>query len=103
MLIPFLLTILIVGFVTAGLNIRFDRFFTILLLLFIFKFSIFQAVDIFLWVIMLGALMILLNNQEKIFKLPKKMKMKLFVLIPVFTFMASYFGSLLFRDRKSVV
>jgi len=52
MIIEFILTILIVGFVTAGLNIRFDRFFTILLLLFIFGMSITSAINIFLWVIM---------------------------------------------------
>ncbi|RKX74569.1 MAG: hypothetical protein DRP60_10075, partial [Spirochaetes bacterium] len=71
MITPFLLTILIVGFVTAGLTIRFDRFFTILLLLFLFKYSIFDSVNIFLWIIMLGALMILLENKEKLASLPK--------------------------------
>jgi len=96
MIIQFLLTILIVGFVTAGLNIRFDRFFTILLLLFIFGLSIANAINIFLWVIMLGALMIILNNKEKISSLPKQMKIKLFVMIPVFTFIASFIGSWLF-------
>jgi len=85
MILAFFLTILIVGFVTAGLNIKFDRFFTILLLLFIFGLSISNAINIFLWVIMFGALMVLLNNKRNISNLSKKMKVKLFVLIPLFT------------------
>ncbi len=44
MMLEFLLIILIVGSVTAGLNIRFDRFFAILLLLFISGMSIFDAI-----------------------------------------------------------
>jgi len=103
MILTFLLTILIVGFVTAGLNIKFDRFFTILLLLFIFKFSIFQAINIFLWVIMLGALMIILDNKNKISSLSKSMKMKLFVMIPIFTLIATFFGTLLFSISSSTV
>ena len=96
MLFEFLLTILIVGFVTAGLNIRFDRFFTILLLLFIFNKSIFDSVNIFLWVIMPGALIIMLDNKKKISALPKSVKIKMFLLIPLFTLIASFIGSLLF-------
>ncbi len=102
MITPFLLTILIVGFVTAGLTIRFDRFFTILLLLFLFKYSIFDSVNIFLWIIMLEALMILLENKEKLASLPKKMKIQLFVIIPVLTLGASFAGSLLFRLNEKV-
>lgn len=101
MIIEFLLTIVIVGFVTAGLNIKFDRFFTILLLLFIFKLTVFEAINIFLWVIMLGALMILLNNKDKIFSLPKNMKIKLFVMIPIFTLVASFLGSWVFSLMSS--
>ncbi len=96
MLTQFFLLVLIVGFVTAGLTIRFDRFFTILLLLFIFGLNIKTSINIFLWVIMAGALMILLQNRAKIAQLPSKMKSKLFVLIPIFTFIASFLGSLLF-------
>ncbi len=90
-----------VGFVTPGLTIRFDRFFTILLLLFAFGFDIKSSIDIFLWVIMVGALMVILNNREKLLKLPKQMKVKLFVLIPIFTFIASFFGSLLFAKATN--
>jgi uncharacterized membrane protein YfcA len=100
MITPFVLTILIVGSVTAGLKIRFDRFFTILLLMFLFRFTLFDSVNIFLWVIMLGALMILLENREKLASLPKKMKIQLFVIIPVLTLGASFAGSLLFRMNE---
>jgi uncharacterized membrane protein YfcA len=96
MLLAFGLTIVIVGFVTAGLSIKFDRFFAILLLLFFFKYTIFEAVNVYLWIIMAGALTILLSNREKLRVLPKKMKIKLFVGIPLFTLVASFFGSLLF-------
>lgn len=89
----FLLTILVVGFVTAGINIRFDRFFTILMLLFVFKYTIFNAINTFLWIIMLGALTILLNNKDKIKSSPKQMKVKLFVMIPLFTLIASLLGT----------
>jgi len=103
MILAFFLTILIVGFVTAGLNIRFDRFFTILLLLFLFGLSITNTINIFLWVIMPGALMIILNNKENISKLPKQMKIKLFVMIPIFTLIASFIGSLLFVNSSSSI
>jgi len=96
MIIEFLLTILVVGIVTAGLNIKFDRFFTILLLLFIFGLTIFDAVNIFLWVILLGALIILIQNRKIISGLPKSMKIKLFVLVPILTLVASFAGSYLF-------
>ena len=103
MITQFILTVLIVGFVTAGLNVRFDRFFTILLLLFIFGLSITNVINIFLWVIMLGALMIILNNKKDISKLPKQVKIKLFVMIPIFTLIASFIGSLLFVNTSSAI
>jgi len=102
MITQFLLTILIVGFVTAGLTIKFDRFFTILLLLFIFKFTIFKAINIFLWVILFGALMIILDNTKTISKLSKSMKLKLFIMIPLFTLVATFFGSWVFSISSSV-
>lgn len=103
MILAFLLTILIVGVVTAGLSIKFDRFFAILLLMFLFKYSIFDAVNIFLWIILFGALMILLDNREKIAGFPKQMKVKLFVMIPIFTLAASFLGTLLFRTSGKTV
>lgn len=101
MILNFLLIALIVGFVTAGLKIRFDRFFTILLLLFISGRSIPDAVNIFLWVIMLGALMVILDNRSKIVQIPKPMKTKLFVMVPIFTFMASLIGSWVFTRASA--
>lgn len=103
MITQFILLILIVGVVTAGLTIRFDRFFAILLLIFLFKYSIFDSVNVFLWIIMLGALMVILSNKDKIAGLPKSMKMKLFLMIPLFTLIASYFGTLLFVHSNKVV
>ncbi len=97
MILAFSLTILIVGVVTAGITIKFDRFFAILLLMFLFKYTIFDAINIFLWIIMLGALMILLDNKEKIAELPGKMKLKLFVLNPLITLAATFLGTLLFK------
>jgi len=103
MVLHFLIIILVVGFVTAGLKIRFDRFFTILMLMFVMKKSIFESVNIFLWVIMLGALMIIIGNRNKIAQLPKEMKKKMFVVIPAFTFLASLLGSLLFVNSSNKV
>lgn len=102
MILEFLIAILVVGFVTAGINIKFDRFFTILMLLFLFKFTIFKAINIFLWVIMFGALMIILNNKEKIASLSKSMKIKLFVVIPLFALIATFFGSWLFSISSGI-
>ena len=103
MIIEYLLTILIVGFVTAGLGIRFDRFFTILLLLFIFKFSIFESVNIFLWVIMFGALYLLFANKDKLLNLPNDMKKKLFIVVPIFTSIATFLGTLLYINSGAEV
>ncbi len=95
-LTPFILTSLIVGFVTAGLNIRFDRFFTILLLLFLFKFPVKYAINVFLWIIFLGSLTVILNNKDNIIKIPTKFKFNLFVIVPLLTLFSSLAGSLLF-------
>ncbi|RKX87409.1 MAG: hypothetical protein DRP58_02855 [Spirochaetes bacterium] len=100
MILAFVLTILIVGVVTAGLTIKFDRFFAILMLMFLFKYSVFDAVNVFLWIIMLGALMILLDNKEKIAGLPKQMKIKMFVMIPAFTIITSFLGTMLFTSSS---
>jgi len=96
MIVNFFIVILVVGLVTAGLKIRFDRFFTILMLMFVAGYSIKDAVNIFLWVIMLGALMVILDNKEKISQLPPAMKKKMFIIIPIFTLIASFIGSWLF-------
>jgi len=97
----FLIIILVVGFVTAGLKIRFDRFFTILMLMFVMKYSIQDSVNIFLWVIMLGALLILIGNRAKIAQMPAPMKKKMFILIPLFTLIPSFGGSWLFMHAST--
>ncbi len=93
----FVAIILVVGLVTSGIKIKFDRFFTILMLIFVAGEGIGEAINIFLWVIMLGALMVILDNKDKIAQLPKEIKIKLFTVIPVFTFIASYIGSWVFH------
>ncbi len=103
MLLNFFIVILVVGFVTGGIKIRFDRFFTILMLMFVMHYSIRDAVDIFLWVLMFGALMILLDNRDKIAQMPKPMKTKMFVMIPIFTLIASFIGSWLFVNVSDSV
>jgi len=103
LLLGYLLLILIVGFVTAGIRIRFDRFFTLLLLLFLMKFNIFESVNIFLWVIMLGAFMIILQNLRKILNMSLEMKVKIFMVIPFLTFLATFLGTLLFIYSPAAV
>jgi len=101
MILNFVIITVVVGIVTSGLKIRFDRFFTILMLMFVAGKTITDAVNIFLWVIMLGALMVILDNKDKIAQLPKPMKMKLFGIIPLFTLLASFIGSWLFINSTS--
>ncbi len=98
MLVDILLISLIVGFVTAGLKIRFDRFFTILLFLFIFGFGIRYSIETFLWVILLGALVILIQNKDKIIQLPTEKKKKMFLVLPTFTLIASFLGTWLYEN-----
>jgi len=95
-MINFIIAILVVGVVTGGLKIKFDRFFTIFFLFFIFGCSIFKSVDIFLWIIVLGAAMIILNQHETLSKLPKEKKIKLFIFVPFLTLVSSFIGSLIF-------
>jgi len=44
---------------------------------------------------MFGALMILLDNKGKIAGLPKQMKLKLFIFIPIATLVATFLGAAL--------
>jgi len=95
MLLYFLVAI-IVGFVTSGLNIKFDRFFLLILLISILHMSVFDSVNIFLWVILFGTLYILISNFEAIKSMPKKQKILRLSVIPVLTLIASFVGSYLF-------
>jgi len=104
MLTQFIILILIVGIVTAAIGVRFDRFFTLILLIFIFGKSIFEGVDILLWIILFGTLMILIENKNAIFRLEKKMKVKMFLVVPILTALATLLGSYLFSiSTKKVI
>ncbi len=96
MITQFVALILIVGIVTAGIGVRFDRFFTILLLIFFFSKGILEGVDILLWIVLFGTAMILLENKEAIFKMEKKMKIKMFMVVPLITAVSTLLGSYLF-------
>ena len=86
----------IVGFVTAGLRIRFDRFFLIILLLLLMGKTIFASVNIFLWVLIFGAAYVLLQNFSKISAMPKKDLGKMLIMIPTLTAIATFIGSYLY-------
>lgn len=94
-MLSFLIVIFVVGFVTGGLKIRFDRFFAIIMLMTVAGKGIRSAIDLFLWVIMLGSLYIILENQEKIKKMPKAALIKFFTFIPLMTFFSSLLGTYL--------
>ena len=92
----FLLITVIVGVVTAFLNIKFDRFFVMLLLLFVAGFAIKSAVDVTLWVIFLGAITILLGNKDKLKSMPKEKKKKFMTITPLIALIGALLGSYLF-------
>ncbi|MHB8091802.1 MAG: hypothetical protein ACYDH8_09445 [Syntrophales bacterium] len=93
----------IVGFVTSGLRIRFDRFFLILLLLLLIGKSIFDSVNIFLWVLIFGAAYVLLQNFSKISAMPEKDLMKMLIMIPTLTAIATFAGSYLYSISSAGV
>ncbi len=97
-MISFFIAAIIVGFVTAGLKIQFDRFFAIILLVFLMGVSISHAINIFLWVVFLGAGSVLLKNREKIKGIPAQNKKKFLTVIPLLAFTGAYFGSFLFAS-----
>lgn len=86
----------IVGIITAGLSIRFDRFFTILLLIFIVGIGIKDAVNIFLVVIFLGALTMLIKNRNNLKKIPAENRIKFLTLVPLLAGLFSFLGTWLF-------
>jgi uncharacterized membrane protein YfcA len=92
----FILIALVVGFVTAGLKIQFDRFFAVLLLISILKVNAFQAVNIFLWIIMLSALYLIGKNWQKLNKMPIENKKKFLTLVPILSLIGVLIGSWLF-------
>jgi len=94
--IIFLIIAVVVGFVTAGLNIRFDRFFAIILLISLAKFQVSEAINIFLWIVFFGAGFILLKNRDKLKGMPVENKKKFLTLVPVLAFLGVWVGTVLF-------
>ncbi len=92
----------IVGIITAGLSIRFDRFFVMLLLLFLAGVEIKNAVNIFLIIIFLGAAMILVENKENLRKIPAENITKFLTIIPMLTWLFSFLGTWAFMSVSSV-
>ncbi len=93
----------IVGVITAGLSIRFDRFFVMLLLLFLAGVAIKDAVNIFLVVILLGALTFLLERKEALRTIPREDRVKFLTLVPVLVAVFSFLGSWLFIGASDAV
>jgi uncharacterized membrane protein YfcA len=102
-IIIFTIIALIVGVVTAGLKIQFDRFFAIILLASLMKLSITEAVNVFLWIIFLSAGYVIWKNREKIKKMPSANKKKFITLVPVLSFAGVYVGSALFSLVSNLV
>jgi uncharacterized membrane protein YfcA len=101
--ISFSIIALIVGFVTAGLKIQFDRFFAIILLVSLMGLSVAGAVNIFLWIVFLSSGYMLWKNGEKIKGMPAENKKKFITLVPVLAFIGVYVGSMLFSHVSSLV
>lgn len=103
MITNFLILTITVGIITAFIGAKYDRFFILLLIIFLFGNNIGQGVEILLWTIFFGSGMILTENKEKITGLPKKMKIKLFGLIPLLALLPSLLGAYLFSISSSRV
>lgn len=102
-LLSFFITALIVGFVTAGLKIQFDRFFAIILLISLMGFSVIGAINIFLWIVFLSAGYVLLKNREKIKGMPKQNKKKFLTLVPLLAFIGVFVGTIIFNSVSDYV
>jgi uncharacterized membrane protein YfcA len=101
--ISFFIIALIVGFVTAGLKIQFDRFFAIILLISLMGLSVAGAVNTFLWIVFLSAGYVLWKNREKIKGMPQTNKKKFLSIIPLLAFVGVYAGSVLFSHASGLV
>ena len=94
--LSFFITAIIVGFVTAGLKIQFDRFFAIILLISFMGLPVFGAINTFLWVIFLSAVWVLLRNREKIKSMPAVNKKKFLTVVPILAFIGVFLGTQFF-------
>lgn len=99
----FFITAFIIGFVTAGLKIQFDRFFAIILLISLMGFSVIGAINIFLWIVFLSAGYVLLKNREKIKGMPKQNKKKFLTLVPLLAFIGVFVGTIIFNSVSDYV
>jgi len=95
-ILSFFTIALIVGFVTAGIKIQFDRFFAIILLVSLMRLPIAQAIDVFLWIVFLSAAFVLWKNREKIKAMPAQNKKKFLTLVPLLALIGVSLGSWLF-------
>jgi uncharacterized membrane protein YfcA len=102
-IILFFIVAFIVGLVTAGLKIQFDRFFAIILLVTLMKLSVFDAVNTFLWIIFLSAGYVLWKNREKIKGMPRENKKKFLTLVPLLAFIGVFSGTLFFAKATSSI
>ena len=100
-IIIFLAIPLIVGFVTAGLKIQFDRFFAIILLILLMKLSVVEAVNTFLWIMFLSAGYVLWKNREKIKGMPATNKKKFVTLVPLLALVGVFSGTMIFNTVSS--
>ncbi len=103
-ILNFLIIVLVVGTITAFLNIKFDKFFIILMLLFLTNLTIKQSIDIALWLVFLGAITIIFKNLDKISKMPIKSKINFLTKIPIIVAISTFIGSYLFiRTSNSIL
>lgn len=100
-IIIFFVSALIVGFVTAGLKIQFDRFFAIILLVSLMGLPVAGAVNTFLWIMFLSAGYILLKNKEKIKGMPQANKKKFLTIIPLLAFIGVFIGTAVFNKASN--
>jgi len=101
--IIFFVIALIVGFVTAGLKIQFDRFFAIILLVLLMELSVAWAVNTFLWIVFLSAGYMLWKNKEKIKGMPQTNKKKFLTIIPLLAFVGVFVGVIIFNKASNNV
>ena len=95
-MLSFFITAIIVGFVTAGLKIQFDRFFAIILLISFMGLPVFGAINTFLWIMFLSATWVLLRNREKIKGMPAANKKKFLTIVPLLALIGVFLGTLIF-------
>jgi len=92
----FFIIAIVVGFVTAGLKIQFDRFFAIILLMFLMGLSAFSAVNVFLWIMLFSSGYVLWDNRIKIKSMPAANKKKIVTIVPLLAFTGALIGSIAF-------